>query len=67
MVNNFRQSVNAILEYVSVTETIVWCQNINSKTIIFQCYQNSGTSKRVIKLKVAANMADLISLNENLP
>ena len=35
MVDIFWQSVDAILEDVSVTETIVWCLNINSKIIIF--------------------------------
>ena len=34
MVNHFWQSVDAILEEVYVTETIVWCQTINLKTII---------------------------------
>ena len=66
MDNNFWQSLDAILEDVSVTEAIVWCYNINSKTIIFQCSKNYGTPTRVTKLKVASNMADPISLNENL-
>ena len=66
MVNNFWQSVDAILEDVPVTETIVWCKNIDSKTIIFQCSKNYGTPTRVTRLKVAPNMADPISLNENL-
>ena len=65
-VNNFWQSNDAILEDVSVTETIVWCQNINSKTIIFQCSKNYGSLTRVTRLKVAPIMADPISLNENL-
>ena len=60
MVNNFWQDVDAILEEVSVTETI-----INSKTIVFQCSQSYGTPTRVTRLKVAPNMADPISLNEN--
>ena len=67
MVNNFWQSVDAILEDVSATETIVWCQNINSKTIIFQCPKKHGTTTSVTRLKVAPNMVDPISLNENLP
>ena len=66
MVNNFWQSADAILEYVSVTKTIVWCLNINSKTIIFQCSKSYGSSTRVTRLKVAPNIADPISLNENL-
>ena len=28
---------NAILEYVSVAKTIVWCKTIIQKTFIFQC------------------------------
>ena len=40
MVNHFWQSVDAILEDFSVTETIVWYQTINLKTIIFQCSKN---------------------------
>ena len=32
MVNHFWQSVDAILEDVSVSETIVWCLTINLKT-----------------------------------
>ena len=67
MVNNFWQSVDAILEDVSKTETIVWCLDINSKTAIFQCSKNYGTQTRVTRLKVAPNMANPISLNENLP
>ena len=35
MVNNFWQSVDVILEDVSLTETIVWCWNIDLKTIIY--------------------------------
>ena len=46
-VNHFWQSVDAILEDVSMTDTIVWCKTINVKTIIFQCSKNYGTSKHV--------------------
>ena len=67
MVNHFWQSVDAILEDVPVTETIVWWWNIDFKTITFQCPQNEGSSTLVTRLKVELNMADLISLNENLP
>ena len=67
MANNFWQSVDVILEVVSVTETIVWGKNINLKTIIFQCSKNCGTPTCVTRLKVKSNMADPISLNENLP
>ena len=65
MVKNFWQSV--ILEDVPVAETIVWCYNINLKTIIFQLSKNYGSPTRVTRLKVAPNMADANSLNENLP
>ena len=39
------------------------------KTIIFifQCSKHYGTPTLVTELKVASNMADPISLNENLP
>ena len=45
--NHFWQSVDAILEDVSMTDTIVWCKTINVKTIIFQCSKNYGTSRHV--------------------
>ena len=67
MVNSFWQSIDAILEDVSVTETIVWCYDSNLKTIIFQCSKNYSTPTRVTRLKVGPNTADPISLNENLP
>ena len=68
MVNHFWPSFDAILEYVLVTETIVWCyKNIDLKTIIFQYFKNDGIPTRVTRLKVELNMADPISLNENLP
>ena len=35
MVNHFLQSVDAILEDVFVTETVMWCYTISLKTIIF--------------------------------
>ena len=40
---------------------------INLKTTIFQCSKSYGSPTRVTRLKVASNMADPISLNENLP
>ena len=64
MVNHFWQSVDAILEDVYVTETIVWCETINLKTIIFQWSKNYRSPTRVTRLKVAPNTADTISLNE---
>ena len=39
--------VDAILEDVSVTETIVWCLIINSKTTSFHCSKNYGSPTRV--------------------
>ena len=41
--------------------------NIDLKTIIFHFSKNYGNPTRVTRLKVAPNMADQISLNENLP
>ena len=62
MVNHFWQSVDAILEDVPVTETIVWCLTNNLKPIIFQGSKNYGSPTRVTRLKFALNMADPISL-----
>ena len=42
MVNRFWQSVDAILEDISASETTVWCKTINLKTTIFQCSKNNG-------------------------
>ena len=47
MVNRFWQSVDAILEDVSASETIVWCKTINLKTTIFQCSKNNGVASQV--------------------
>ena len=66
-VNHFWQSVDAILEDVSVTETIFWCQTIDLKTIIFQCSKNYGSPTPVTRSKVAPNMTDPINLNEKRP
>ena len=66
--NQFWQKVDAILEDVSVAEIIICLMlNYNLKTIIFQCSKNYGTPTLVTRLKFAPNMADPISLNENLP
>ena len=46
MVNHFWQSVDAILDDVRVTETIVWCYTINLKTIIFQFSKNYDKNGR---------------------
>ena len=61
MVNHFWQSVDAILEDISGTETIVWWITINLKTIIFQCSKTYSSLTRVTRLKVAPNMTDPIS------
>ena len=58
MVNHFWQRVNAILEDVSVNEIIVWCLNMNLKTIIFPCSKDNGIATRVTRLKIAPNIAD---------
>ena len=67
MVNHIWQSVDAILEDVSASETVIWCLNINLKTIILQPSKNYGSPTRVTTLKLAPNMADPISFNENRP
>ena len=58
MVNYSWQSVDAVLDDVHVTKTIVWCSNIDLKTIIFQCVKNYGSPTHVTKLKVVLNMTD---------
>ena len=65
MVNHFWRSVDAILEDVSVTETIIWCLTIDLKIIIFQCSKNYGSPTRVPRLKIAVNLTDTISLMKN--
>ena len=69
MVNHVWQSGDAILEDVSVTETIVWCltTNLNTRPITFQCYKNHCSPTRVTRLKVAPkiNIADPSRLTEN--
>ena len=56
--SQFWQSVDAILEDVSVAETIVQCWTITFQTIIIQC--SKITIAPVTRLKVAPNMADPI-------
>ena len=63
MVNRLWQSVDAILEDVSASETTVWYKTINLKTTIFQCSKNYC----VARLEIAPTMTDLISLKENRP
>ena len=64
MVNHFWQRVDAILDDVFVSEKNIWCQTINSKTIIFQYSKIYGNPTRVTRLKYAPNMAIPISPNE---
>ena len=64
MINHLLQSVDTMLEDVSVNETIICCVTINLETIIFQCSKIYGSATRVTRLKVEPNMADPISLNE---
>ena len=64
MFKNFWQSVDAILEDVSATETIVSCYTINLKTIIFHYSKNYSNPRRTTRLKVPPNISDPISLNE---
>ena len=67
-INFFWQRVDAILEDVPVAKIIFLCLTINLKVIIFRVFKkNYGTATLVTRLKVAPNMADPISLNENLP
>ena len=53
-------------------KTFLWLKQLFDakmliQRLIFQCSKNYGTPRRVTRLKVAPNMADAISLNENLP
>ena len=62
MFNHFWQSVDAIVEDVSVAETIH--NLLISRLTIFQCSKNYGSPTRVTSLKVAPNMADPISIKD---
>ena len=64
MVQHLWQSIDAILEDVSVTETIVWCYTINLKTFIFQCSKSYGSPTCVTRLKTRLK-ADPNSLMKN--
>ena len=66
-VNHFWQGVDAILKDVYVTETIFSHLTIDLKTKIFRCSKNYRSPTRATRLKVAPNMADPISFNENRP
>ena len=54
--------MDAILEDISVSETIVKCYITNLKAIIFQYSKNYQNLTRITRLQVAANMADPILL-----
>ena len=69
--HHFRQSFDAILDEVSVTQTIIWSQTIDLKTIIFQCckYYDTCSLTRVTCLKLhqaSLTMSDLLS-HKNRP
>ena len=66
MINYFWQSVDAILEVVSVNEAIIWCQTINLEPIIFHCSKNYGSPTQT-RFKDEPNMAAPISFNEKRP
>ena len=55
----FWQNLDAILEGISVVETIVGCKTINLKTTIFQHFKYYGSATCVIWLTVVSNMADV--------
>ena len=61
-VNYFWQSVDAILKHVSVAKTNVWCEGINQKISIFQCFKNYGNPTRETNFKIAVNVANPNSL-----
>ena len=63
---HFWQSADAILEHVSVAESIVYCWNIKFQTTIFQRSKNYVSLTRVTRLKVAPNMADPISIKDSV-
>ena len=53
---------DAILEDVSVAETIVECKTINLKNTIFHRFKYYGSPTRVARLKVLSNITDPISI-----
>ena len=61
MVNSFWQSVDTILEDVSVTKSVIQRQSS------FSVFKNYCSPTCVTKLKVEPNMADPISFNEKTP
>ena len=63
--NHFWQSVDAILEDVSVVKTIVSCWTIYFQNTIFQCSKQYGSPTRVTRLKVEPNMAGPISIKDS--
>ena len=66
MVNSFRERVDAILEDIPVTQTFFMLKyELNDYHPSFS--KNHGSPTHVTRLKVVPNMANPISLNENLP
>ena len=53
--------MDAILENISVAETIAWYDN-NFQTIILQCSKNYRSSPRVTRIEVASNMSGQLSI-----
>ena len=64
-INNFWQSLNAILEEFPVVKTIVDAKLLIRKTSIIRCSKKYGSPTRVPRLKVAVNMTDPNSLMKN--
>ena len=69
ILNFLIESVYTIIEDVSIIEKyfITRYQNINLQTIVCNCTKNYGNPTCTTKLKTTPNMANLISLNKNLP
>ena len=62
----FFLSVYAILQDVSVAETIIkWC-TVNFQTTICKCFKNYGIPTRVNRIKVALKMSDPTSVKHSL-
>ena len=65
MVNNYWQSVDAILEDMSVAETMFDAKLLIQRLPCFSVPKVKVVRHCVIRLKVAPNMADLTGLKEN--
>ena len=67
MVYHFWQSIDAILEDVSVTEELFNAELLIWGLPYFSVHKNYLSPTRVTRLNVAPNMADPIGLKENRP